>query len=160
MHGDDTNGLKLFRRDDEKTPKTENACRDILLDRIRGRLFALGVNIEKEGQAAHDSRTDMRVESMKAGGRIAVPIEIKKEDKSELWSAWRTQLRTYARDPASEGVGIYLVLWFGLNPRATPEGIRPTTPKHLVELLSAMIPEEDRFRLHVAAIDLSMTRLI
>lgn len=160
LHGDDTNGLKLFRRDDEKTPKTENPCRDILLDRLRGRLLELGVHIEKEGQAAHDSRTDMRVESMKAGGRITVPIEIKKEDNRKLWSAWRTQLRTYTRDPASEGVGVYLVLWFGLKPRATPEGIRSTTPQQLLDLLSAMIPEEDRFRLHVHVMDLSMTRLI
>lgn len=156
LHGDDTNGLLLFRRDDRETPKTENECRDILLDRMRNRLLNLGVNLEKEGQAAQDTRADMRAEYFQPDRRFTVPIEIKKEDHRELWSAWRTQLRTYTLDPASEGVGIYLVLWFGLNPRATPAGERPTTPQRLIELLSGMVPEEDRFQANVAVLDLSM----
>lgn len=85
-----------------------------------------------------------------------MPIEIKKEDHRELWSAWRTQLRTYRLDPASDGVGMYLVLWFGLKAKATPEGERPSTPKQLFELLSAMVPKEHRFRVHVAVLDLSI----
>ena len=155
MHGEDTNLLRLFRRDDRKTPKIENQCRDIILDHMRDRLLGLGVHLEKEGQAAHDTRADMRLEFIQANRRIAVPIEIKKEDNRELWSAWRTQLRTYTRDPASEGIGIYCVLWFGTSPRATPEGIRPLTPQHLLELLSAMIPDSDGQRLHLAVLDLS-----
>lgn len=157
LRGDDTNGLLLFRRDDRKTPKTENECRDILLYRMRDRLLDLGINLEKEGQAAHDSRADLRAESLQADRRSAVPIEIKKEDHRELWSAWRTQLRTYTLDPASDGVGIYLVLWFGLKAKATPEGERPSTPQQLLALLSAMVPEEDRFRVHVAVLDLSIS---
>ncbi|MBI4292346.1 MAG: hypothetical protein HY661_12790 [Betaproteobacteria bacterium] len=156
LHGDDTNGLLLFRRDDRETPKTENECRDILLDRMRNRLVNVGVKLEKEGQAAQDTRADMRAEYFQPDRRFTVPIEIKKEDNRELWSAWRTQLRTYTLDPASEGVGIYLVLWFGLNPRATPAGERPTTPQSLIELLSGMVPEEDRFQTNVAVLDLSM----
>ncbi len=156
LHGDDTNGLLLFRRDDRRTPKTENECRDALLYRMRDRLLDLGVNLEKEGQASHDSRADLRAESLQAGRRFTVPIEIKKEDHRELWSAWRTQLRTYTLDPASGGVGIYLVLWFGLKAKAMPEGERPSTPQQLIELLSAMVPEEDQFRVHVAVLDLSI----
>ena len=155
--GDDTNVLRLFRRDDRKTPKTENECRDMILDRMRDRLLALDVHLEKEGQAAHDTRVDLRLESIQAGRRMTVPVEIKKEDHRELWSAWRTQLRTYTRDPASEGIGIYLVLWFGVRPRATPEGVRPLNPRHFLELLSAMIPESDRQRLSVFVLDLSFT---
>ena len=156
LHGADTNVLRLFRRDDRKTSKFENECRDIILNHMRDRLLELGVHLEKEGQAAHDTRADLRLEFIQPGRRIAVPIEIKKGDSSDLWSAWRTQLRTYVRDPCCEGIGIYLVLWFGTRPRATPEGIRPLTPQHLLGLLSAMIPETDRQRLHVAAIDLSL----
>jgi hypothetical protein len=156
LRGDDTNGLRLFRRDDGRTPKTENECRDILLDRMRSRLLDIEVNLEKEGQAVHDTRADLRAESFQSGRRLAVPIEIKKEDHRELWSAWRTQLRSYVLDPASDGVGIYLVLWFGMKARATPEGVRPTTPQQLLALLSAMVPEEDRHRLHVAVLDLSV----
>ena len=158
LRGDDTNGLKLFRRDDGRTPKTENACRDILLNRMRSPLLALAVHLEKEAQATQDSRADMRAESVRPESRLTVPIEIKKDDHRELWSAWRTQLRSYALDPASEGVGIYLVLWFGIKPRATPEGLRPSTPQQLIDLLSAMIPAEDRCRLHVAVLDLSTSK--
>lgn len=156
LRGDDTNGLRLFRRDDGRTPKTENECRDILLERMRSRLLEIGVNLEKEGQAVQDTRADVRAESFQSGRRLAVPIEIKKEDHRELWSAWRTQLRSYVLDPASDGVGIYLVLWFGMKARATPEGVRPSTPQQLLALLSAMVPEEDRLRLHVAVLDLSL----
>lgn len=156
LRGDDTNGLRLFRRDDGKTPKTENECRDILLERMRSRLLDIEVNLEKEGQAVQDTRADLRAESLQSGRRLAVPIEIKKEDHRELWSAWRTQLRSYVLDPASDGVGIYLVLWFGMKARATPEGVRPSTPQQLLALLSAMVPEEDRLRLHVAVLDLSL----
>ena len=157
VHGDNTNLLRLFRRDDRKTPKIENECRDIILINMRDRLLGLGVHLEKEAQAAHGTRADMRLERIQVNRRITVPIEIKKEDNPELWSAWRTQLRTYTRDPASEGIGIYLVLWFGVRPRATPEGVRPLTPRHLLELLSAMIPESDRQRLSVFVLDLSFT---
>ena len=155
LHGDDTNGLRVFYRDDRSTPKTENECRDILLHRMRDRLLVLGINLQKEGQAAGDTRVDLRAESTQPDRHFTVPIEIKKDDHRELWSAWRTQLRTYTLDPASDGVGIYLVLWFGLKARATPEGERPSTPKRLLKLLSAMVPAEDRFRPHVAVVDLS-----
>lgn len=156
--GSDANVLRLFRRDDRKTPKTENECRDIILDRLRDRLLALDVHLEKEGQAAHDTRADLRLESIQAGRRMAVPVEIKKEGHRELWSAWRTQLQIYTQDPVSEGIGVYLVLWFGIRPKATREGVRPTTPHQLLELLSAMIPESDRQRLHVAVVDLSFAK--
>ncbi len=156
LRGDDTNGLRLFRRDDRSTPKTENECRDILLHRMRDRLLVLGINLQKESQAAGDTRADLRAESTQPDRHFTVPIEIKKDDHRELWSAWRTQLRRYTLDPASDGVGIYLVLWFGLKARATPEGERPSTPKRLLELLSAMVPAEDRFRVHVAVVDLSL----
>lgn len=158
LHGDDTNGLRLFRRDDGRTPKTENECRDILLDRMRPRLRALGGHLEKEGQATQDTRADMRAEFMQPGYRLVVPIEIKKEDHRAVWSAWRTQLHSYALDPASDGTGIYLVLWFGDKATATPEGIRPSTPQQLRELLSAMIPEKDRCRIHVVVLDLSQAK--
>ena len=157
LRGDDTNGLRLFRRDDRKTPKTESECRDILIDRMRNRLAVLGVHLEKEGQAAQDSRADLRAEFIQPGGRFAVPIEIKKEDRPELWTAWRTQLRTYMSDPACDGIGIYLVLWFGIRPRSTPEGRRPSTPVELRELLRAMVPEGDRHRIHIVVLDLSIT---
>ena len=155
LRGDDTNGLRFFRRDDRETPKPENECRDILLVRLRSQLLDCGVNLEKEGQAAQDTRADLRAEVVRPGQRFAVPIEIKKEDHRELWSAWRTQLRSYALDPASGSIGIYLVLWFGKKVSPSPEGHRPTTPQELSDLLSGMASAENRFQVNVAVLDLS-----
>jgi hypothetical protein len=155
MRGDDTNALALFRRDDGKTPKSENECRDVLLPRVRAKLMPLGVGLEKESQAARGTRADLRAEFRQSGRRIAVPIEIKKEDHPDLWSAWRTQLRFYALDPDTEGVGIYLALWFGVSARPSPDGTRLTSAEALGTQLSESIPKEMRTKLHVAVLDLS-----
>lgn len=155
-HGDDSNTLRLFRRDDGDTPKTENACRDILVPLLRARLLALGVGLPKEGQAKQDTRVDLRAEFVRPGQRIAVPIEIKKEDHRALWSAWRTQLLPYMDDPDAGGVGVYLVLYFGKRVRTSPEGHKPSSAKALLDLLSASIPEDHRHRLHVYVLDLSV----
>jgi len=159
LRGDDTNGLRRFYRDDRKTPQPENDCRDILLERLRPPLLELGVGLEKEGQAAQDSRADLRAVYIQPGRRVAMPIEVKKEDHRELWSGWRTQLLSqYLLDPGTDGVGIYLVLWFGKSLRASPEGIRPRSPRELCAALSATLPEALRHRLRVKVLDLSFPR--
>ena len=158
LRGDDTNGLQLFYRDDHETPQAENDCRNVLLERLRPPLLTLGVGLEKEGQAVQGTRVDMRAEFLQPGRRIAVPVEIKKEDNRELWSAWRTQLPQYVLDPSTDGVGIYLILWFGKNVRASPEGTKPLSPLALRDALSATIPEDLRHRLHVTVLDLSFAR--
>jgi hypothetical protein len=156
LRGDDTNGLRLFYRDDRKTPRSENDCRDVLLERLRPVLLELRIDLEKEAQSAQDSRADLRAVFIRPGRRIAMPIEIKKEDHRELWSAWRTQLSQYRLDPNTDGVGIYLVLWFGKSLRSSPEGIRPKSPRELYDALSAILPEELRRRLQVKVLDLSL----
>ena len=106
---------------------------------------------------AADKRVDMAAEFMHAGRRISVPIEVKKESDIKLWTAWRDQLqRLYTIDPASDGFGVYLVLWFGAHPRATPEGVKPREASQLRELIVERIPESDRYRLAVAVLDLSL----
>ncbi|MFM9967140.1 MAG: hypothetical protein ACKVQK_01875, partial [Burkholderiales bacterium] len=158
LRGDNTNGMRLFRREDRVTSKSENECRDILKFRMADRLKSLGIGLEKEGQAAEDTRSDLRAEYIKKGRRIVVPIEVKKENHRELWSAWRTQLSAYMLDPDAEGVGIYLALWFGQSPKPTPEGKKLRTAQELREALISLVPEDLRCRLHVAVLDLSMTK--
>lgn len=157
--GDDTNGLRPFWRRptaDDQQPITENECRDLLLVQLRYRLEGQNVSLHKEAAHANDTRADLRAESMVEGQRKVVPIEIKKEDHRELWTAWRDQLEgRYMTDPAAEGVGIYLVLWFGHCPKADPEGVTPESSKELEERLSALVPPEDRVRLQVFVLDLS-----
>lgn len=156
LRGDDTNGLRLFYEDDRRTPRLENDCRDAILQRLRPPLLALGVDIEKEGQAAGDTRVDLRLKIVQPGRALSIPIEIKLDSHRELWSAWRSQLLQYMQDPNSSGIGIYLVLWFGEKPRSSPEGKKPGSPAELRGMLSNQIPEDLRNRLRVEVLDLSL----
>ena len=159
IRDDDSNSVQLFWREDSEgrlVPKVENACRDVLLDKLRDPLLRLSVQTEKEASAANDTRADLRVSAVASNRRIVVPIEIKKESHEALWTAWRDQLDgRYATDPAAQGIGIYLVLWFGHRPRSSPQGDRPRSAGELQALLRDQIPVGDRIRLTVLVLDLS-----
>jgi hypothetical protein len=138
-------------------PKDENDCRDLLLLELRGRLTDLGIHVVPERRSANEKRSDMRVEFTVDGECLAVPVEIKKEDHRDLWLAWRHQLQAlYTNDPAAAGHGIYLVLWFGHKPRASPEGERPISAENMAQLLSKRIPEADWGHIKGLVMDLSM----
>ena len=160
LRGADTFELRLFWRkggNDLKSPINENDCRDLLLAKLCDRLAPLGVHVVPERRAADEKRADLRVEFTVAGKLLAVPVEIKKENNESLWLAWRDQLQTlYANDPAADGHGIYLVLWFGHKPRSSPEGERPIGAEDLERRLTERIPLTDRARLGVRVMDLSM----
>lgn len=132
---------RQFWNEDTKEPKHENACRDALLALLRSRLPE-GCDPQPEGQYAGNRRADIRV----ACGEWNVPVEIKKNRHSDLWRAVRNQLLPrYANDPATEGLGIYLVLWFGARVTAVAENGRPGSPDALREhLLSELTPAERR----------------
>ncbi len=159
LRGADTTGLRLYWEsgvDDKPVPKGENDCRNILLEQLRNRLAPLGVHVIPERQATDDKRADLRVEFSVSGQYLAVPIEIKKENNDGLWLAWRDQLQAfYTNDPAANGYGIYLVLWFGHRPRASPDGERPINAPALEQLLTKRVPAKDRSRLAVQVLDLS-----
>ena len=157
--GDDTNSVQMFWRADQEgrqVPEIENTCRDRLMGKLRDKLLPLSVQLEKEASAANDTRADLRVSAVAEGRRVVVPIEIKKDDHKAIWSAWRSQLDgSYVTDPAAEGFGIYLVLWFGHKPRSAPDGARPRSSLDLEQSLQSRIPAEDRARLVVVVLDLS-----
>jgi len=160
LRGDPGFGLRLYWKEDVgdgRSPKSENDCRDLLLNRLCDRLAPLGIHLESERRAADDKRSDMRVAFIVAGKQLAVPIEVKKEDNKGLWLAWRDQLQAlYSNDPAADGHGIYLVLWFGHKPRSSPEGERPTGADDLERQLTECIPSADRARLAVCVMNLSL----
>ena len=157
--GDEINSVRLLWRTDQeghRTPEIENTCRDWILDKLRDKLLRSSVQIEREASAANETRADLRVSAVVQGRRVIVPIEIKKEDHRQIWTAWRSQLDgSYTKDPAAEHFGIYLVLWFGHHPKSTPEGMRPRSCADLEDMLRSRIPPEDRLRLSVVAVDLS-----
>jgi len=156
VRGDETNSLRLFYRDDASTPKIENLCRDVLQELLRPRLESLRIHLASETRAARDKRADLTATYMHAGERIAVPIEIKKEDNDGLWSAPRMQLKElYAIDSAAQGVGIYLALWFGIGVYKHPRGEQAGSPPELRRLLVEEVEAADRARLNVMVLDLS-----
>ena len=136
---------------DEGKPKHENACRDALLNLLRERLPE-GCDAQPEGQYAGNRRADIKVTS----GEWNVPVEIKKNRHSDLWRAVRNQLLPrYANDPATEGLGIYLVLWFGARVTAVAESGRPGSPDALGEHLLRELTPAERRRAAVLVMDVT-----
>ena len=135
------------------SPRHENFCRDAILSDLRLRLQPQGVDAQREGQYARDTRADIRVSCRD----FHVPVEIKKNSHPNLWRACRTQLiEQYTRDPATDGYGIYLVFWFG--PRLTqrsPYGRRPANPKELRERLEKTLSNDERRKISIKVIDVS-----
>ena len=86
----------------------------------------LGISVHKEVEHADDKRSDMLI----SYDGYNVPVEVKKSDSRDLWSAVQEQLiRKYTRDPNSNGYGILLVFWFGRNYCQNPDsGNFPIVP--------------------------------
>lgn len=137
-------------------PKIENDCRDLIQGFLRDRVLALSVQIEKESYAAADKRADLQASTIAEGRRIIVPIEVKKDDHPQVWTAWRDQLAArYASNPAAEGMGVYFVLWFGHHSTPAPGDIKPTSAEHMAKLLNALIPADRREHIVGLVVDLS-----
>ena len=135
------------------SPRHENFCRDAILSDLRLRLRPQGVDAQREGQYARDTRADIRVSCRD----FHVPVEIKKNSHPDLWRACRTQLiGQYTRDPATDGFGIYLVFWFGPQlTQRSPSGSRPANPQDLRERLGETLTEDERRKISIKVIDVS-----
>lgn len=158
--GRDVFALKQFWRvapNGQQQPLIENDCRDLVLEKLRDRLAAQNIGISSEHRAAQDKRADLCAEYLHGGRRISLPVEVKKADHKDLWTAWRDQLqRLYAIDPDAQGCGLYLVLWFGERWRKMhPEGQPMNSAGGLQKALHERIPVADRHRLTVLVLDLS-----
>ena len=138
-----------------REPRHEESCRDALLSDLR-QCLPDELDAQPEGDYANDKRADIRISCRD----FQIPVEIKKNSHPKLWSAPRDQLiAQYTRDPATDGYGIYVVLWFGevdghRNP-PPPSGIYPDSPEALkARLEEALTPEEAR-KISVCVIDVS-----
>lgn len=136
-------------------PKRENSCRNALLSALNRRLPP-GVDARREGSYAENTSADVRVRY----GSFGIPIEVKKSNHRELWSAMRNQLMAkYTRDPESAWHGVYVVLWFGANGpepvKTPPTGPRPKDPGELPRRLEEDLSPAERSRVKVVVIDVS-----
>lgn len=135
----------------------ENTSRDRLLDLLRLKLKHLDIVAEPEAMYADDKRADIAIyyKNMK------LPIEIKRDDHREIWTAAENQLnKQYARDPASEGNGIYLLFWFdGEKMKKPPSGVgKPTCAKTFKEAIDYVIPESCLGLIESIVIDVSIPK--
>lgn len=91
-----------------------------------------------------------------------VPVEIKKESHANVWTAWNHQLDgSCTTHPAAQGVGIYLVLWFGHQPKGLARGKRRAcSALEMKEILRGQVPAEDRQRLTVKVLELPAGRRV
>ncbi len=134
-------------------PRHENSCRDILLSDLR-RLLPKGLDAQPEGQYVNDKRTDILVFSY---GDFRVPIEIKKNGSKDLLSSLKDQLiALYTKDPATNGYGIYLVLWFGKKySKPLSSGTQPRDFQELKKSIESVLSEDESRKISVCVIDVS-----
>ena len=136
------------------TPNPENACRNVLVFGLEPLLEPHDIAVIQDEQVAEEKRPDI----MARFPPHAVPIEIKKTDSKDLWTAASDQLHEgYCRAPRSDGYGIYLVLWFGADHlrKAPPRGRRPESPGELRDRLLDELAPQHRLKIRIIVIDVS-----
>ena len=153
-HGDTDGWQKYWDEgpDPDPQPKSEPYCGKRLVEALRPRL-APGIDTQLEAHYAEDTRADIQV----SYGGFAIPVEIKKNNRRDLWSAPENQLiARYARDPESSGFGVYLVLWLGPQGTPTPpSGRRPRSAGELQDRLSRRLAARGHHKISVIVLDLS-----
>lgn len=160
LRGDNSNPWQPFWNEDSygrpESSKSEGSCRNEILKVLRGELPS-GVTVEPERNYAAGTRADITV----SYGDINIPIELKKANNDSLWSGLRDQLiDQYTEDPATDGYGIYLPLWFGLEDHPIPPpppsvGRRPATPAELQEGLEQDLTPDEARKISVLVLDVT-----
>ena len=158
LRGDSSNLWRQFWNEDPHgrptVPKPEESCRDAILALLQNELPA-GVDAAPEGRYASSTRADIRV----SYGGHNIPIELKKDNHRDLWTAPRDQLiAKYATDPATGGYGIYMPLWFGREgsqPTSPPNGPRSTTAEELQQRIEQSLTPEEARKISVIVLDVA-----
>jgi hypothetical protein len=138
-------------------PLIENECRDHLLDRLRDRLKKYQIAAAlPEARRGAETRADVL---MLTGAGRNLPVEAKRHFHPDIWNAAATQLQGYAAAPGADGLGIYLVFWFGNDAHPTPArpdgGAGPTSGAELERMLIADLPADLADRTDVVVFDVS-----
>lgn len=154
LRTDNSNPLRAYWNTNGNTndwsAKNENECRDRLLEFLRLRLP--GISVEKEGYFIEDKRADIFITHNDA----RLPIELKRSMHDEIWESWNTQLAQYTKEPATEGYGLYVILWFGVGRLALPPGYsKPASATDAQKTLTNMIQKAGKTRTRGFVLDLS-----
>lgn len=138
-------------------PLIENECRDHLLDRLRDRLKKYQIAAAlPEARRGEETRADIL---MLSGAGRNLPVEAKRHFHPDIWRAAATQLQGYAAAPGADGLGVYLVFWFGNDASPTParpDGSGgPITGAEMETLLVGDLPADLKERTDVIVFDVS-----
>ena len=163
----DTSSWRLFWNTPDKatmTPRVENDCRDLLVDRLRDRLERYGIPVRMSSTETR-SMDNMRSDLVVLGnGSAAVPVEAKRHWNDQIWTAADKQLVPYGLASGSSGHGILMIFWFGIDVHKVPAppggGTAPTTPDELRKALLARLGETQRGKIDVVVIDLSQATAV
>lgn len=115
---------------DNKKPKTENECRDVLASKLADHLKVFGsFELAPESASSGGTRADLLI----SHGPFTVPVEAKRTNHSHLWYGHSGQLQTYTQASSSAAQGIYVIFWFGdaLDVTTSPTGLKPSSPDAL-----------------------------
>lgn len=154
IRSDDAESWRGFY-DDKGVPHAEERCRDHLLGLLRQ--GDKDLSFDPEAHVAADKEVDI----VCSVGAMRIPIEIKGQWHSELWSGADKQLDAlYTGDWRAEGRGIYLVLWFGSQDQRNkrlkkpPQGAEsPTTADELLAMLNTTSKCAQEGRVKVVVLD-------
>jgi hypothetical protein len=131
-------------------PKPEPECRNALAALWRKELQNYGIRLESEHQVKNTKSADMWLSQ----GAMSLPIEAKRQNHRDLWTAMRKQLMAlYVIDPSTEGYGIYLIFWFGSDGIKAHE-FKPKTPQELKHALDKQLHEHERDLIRVVVLNL------
>jgi hypothetical protein len=154
LAGSETDSWRRFW--DAGEPLGENDARDLVVD-LLGPNLPFGIVVATEVDMPSGKRADVGFSS----GPFRLPVEVKRQWHADLWHAADTQLdRLYGPDHRANGIGVYLVLWFGnIAGRKMPK--RPNgraEPTNAQELRLALIEESNAVqsgRVAVVVVDVS-----
>lgn len=101
-------GRKL--RNDDGTPRIENALSDHLAQWLRDKLRLIG---HREVKTPHEKREDLDITLSRSGHEsLQLTIEVKKHDSEGLLDKMESQLKRLYLEGQNRTHGIYLVFWF------------------------------------------------
>lgn len=155
IHDGDTSGWRAYWTNEKgnPTPQHEDFCKHRLLDKLKPLLIPLDIEAQQESHYANKKRPDIRFSC----NGFNVPVEIKKSNNRNLWTAIKDQLiLRYARDPGADGNGIYIALWFGKKfCKVTEFGTYPENANQLKQCLLETLSEEEKRKIKICVIDVS-----
>jgi hypothetical protein len=157
LNGAETDPLDTFYTGGKRVD--ENTARNRIVDRLNGRMTALGLSVVIEHHMAGGNRCDITASATIEGARRLLVTEVKGQWNAGLFTAAAAQLdQRYAIHPDAAKQGIYLALWYGNGEKVA--GLSDPTissASDLTDRIVSSMPQELRARVDVFVLDLSRT---